>query len=193
MRYFAQKRAGFYVDAGAFHPRRYSNTYLLRTYMGWTGINIDANPDCIDRFKVEAPGCINLSVALDEVQRDVEFVVYSGAAHSTIDDDRKKLNNQIPIKRTINLKTQRIDDILRNHLPDDRKIDFLSIDVEGRDLPVLRSIDLKKYRPSLICVEDHEFVGAVNRGEQSPILKYMRQMGYKFLSHNVVSSFYGGS
>jgi FkbM family methyltransferase len=192
-RYFGQKADGFYVDAGAFHPRRYSNTYLLRTYMGWKGINIDANPDAIARFNVEAPECINVAAALDEIERDVEFVVYSGAAHSTLDDDRKKINQQIPIKKTISVRTQRIDDILLNYLPADKKIDLLSIDVEGRDLPVLKSIDIIKYRPRLICVEDHDFLSSLNRGEQSPIFRYMREMGYKLLSHNVVSSFYGSS
>ena len=35
--------SGFYVDVGAFHPFRFSNTAFLYI-MGWNGLNIDANP-----------------------------------------------------------------------------------------------------------------------------------------------------
>ena len=54
-RFFAQKRGGFYVDAGAFHPKRFSNTYVLRKYFGWRGINIDASQEAIALLTKFAP------------------------------------------------------------------------------------------------------------------------------------------
>ena len=49
-RYFgSQKKTGFYVDIGAHHPFRFSNTALLRE-MGWTGINVEPSPDLIENF-----------------------------------------------------------------------------------------------------------------------------------------------
>ena len=40
---FSGQKHGFYVDVGAHHPLRFSNTYLF--YLkGWRGINIDAMP-----------------------------------------------------------------------------------------------------------------------------------------------------
>jgi len=46
-----------------------------------------------------------------------------------------------------------LDEILEKYLPKDQKIDFLSIDVEGMDLNVLRSNNFKKYRPKVILIE----------------------------------------
>ena len=39
--------------------------------------------------------------------------------------------------------------------PDAEAIDFLSIDTEGTELDILRSIDWKAFRPKLLCVENH--------------------------------------
>ena len=40
--YFKNKKIGFYVDVGAYHPIQRNNTMLL--YLnGWEGINIDIN------------------------------------------------------------------------------------------------------------------------------------------------------
>lgn len=45
-----RKPKGFYVDVGAHHPERFSNTRLL-SLVGWTGVNIDAHKESIDLFK----------------------------------------------------------------------------------------------------------------------------------------------
>src|SRR4051794_20475695 len=67
--YFAPIENGFYVDIGAFDPRQYSNTQFLHM-LGWSGINIDASSETIERFKRERPNDINLCVGVgaeDEV------------------------------------------------------------------------------------------------------------------------------
>lgn len=61
-----------YVDIGAFHPWRYSNTALL--YLkGWRGINIDANPDSIAEFKRERPDDISLVAGVGPKGRKGRF------------------------------------------------------------------------------------------------------------------------
>ena len=49
--FFSNQRVGKYVDLGAFHPMRLSNTYLLFK-KGWSGTNIDLNPIAIDLFNL---------------------------------------------------------------------------------------------------------------------------------------------
>jgi hypothetical protein len=48
-RIFEGKCQGFYVDIGAHHPRRFSNTYFFYKH-GWTGINVEPNPDVVRIF-----------------------------------------------------------------------------------------------------------------------------------------------
>ena len=57
------KPPGFYVDVGAHHPARYSNT-LLFYLKGWRGINIDALPGSMDLFRTWRPLDVNLEIAI---------------------------------------------------------------------------------------------------------------------------------
>jgi hypothetical protein len=45
---------GFYVDVGAYHPFKHSNTYLLYR-AGWRGINIDPRPGSKALFDKHRP------------------------------------------------------------------------------------------------------------------------------------------
>lgn len=188
--FFAKKREGFYVDAGAFHPKRYSNTYVLRKYMGWTGLNIDASQEAIALFEKAAPECVNVCAALDKVEQDVEFTLYRGAAHSTIDDARKQFNAGIEVKAVRKMRTERLGDVVKRCLPAGRSVDFLSIDVEGKDLDVLESFDWSAHRPELVCIEDHQFIDAMQANQRTGTYSYMIGRGYRLASHHVVSSFY---
>src|SRR5690554_6253894 len=60
---FEGKNDGFYVDVGAHHPRRFSNTYLLYR-RGWRGINIDAMPGSMAEFRRLRGRDINLEIPI---------------------------------------------------------------------------------------------------------------------------------
>ena len=47
-------KKGRYVDLGAFHPIKYSNTLLLFKN-GWSGVNVDLNQTAIDYFNIMRP------------------------------------------------------------------------------------------------------------------------------------------
>ena len=62
-KFFQKKLNGIYVDIGAYHPYRFSNTYLL--YLkGWSGLNIDPNKKSIELFNIARPNDTNLNIAL---------------------------------------------------------------------------------------------------------------------------------
>ena len=49
-RIFEECKSGFYVDIGAHHPKRFSNTYFFYK-RGWSGITVEPNSDAIKLFK----------------------------------------------------------------------------------------------------------------------------------------------
>jgi hypothetical protein len=55
---FQDKLNGFYIDIGAYHPQKYSNTCYFYC-KGWRGINVDPTPGSMDVFKKERPNDIN--------------------------------------------------------------------------------------------------------------------------------------
>src|SRR5690606_16387194 len=68
--------------------------------------------------------------------------------------EKRNQSGNYKIIKTIDIETFPLSEILDKHLPPNQKIDFLTIDVEGLDLQVLRSNNWKKYKPDFILVED---------------------------------------
>lgn len=157
-RIFSGKPKGFYVDVGAHHPRRFSNTYLFYQ-RGWNGINIEPNPEIVEAFRKERKRDINLQVGIASRESVLTYYLFNDPALNTFDAElaaqREKTtayrvvgNRQIPVRR--------LDDILKELMPPEGQIDFLTIDVEGLDMEVLQSNDWKVYRPTCVLVESLE-------------------------------------
>jgi hypothetical protein len=72
-------RQGFYIDVGAHHPERYSNTFLFYIH-GWSGINIDATPGSMVAFRHERPRDINLEAAIADEQKTLIFYEFNEPA-----------------------------------------------------------------------------------------------------------------
>ena len=140
------KKKGFFVDVGCHHPSRLNNTYLL--YLkGWRGINIDLNKISVELFDFARPNDININSAVSLKRGKVYF--YSNKSLSLYNSLNKKKN--LNLKKTI--QSNKLSNIIDNTPYKGKKIDFLTIDAEGSDLEVLKSLDFKKYSPKTICVE----------------------------------------
>lgn len=182
---FEKQATGFYVDVGAYHPKRFSNTYFFYK-LGWKGINIDAMPGSMKRFDRDRPRDINLEAAVSNKKDKLTYYIFSEPALNSFSkeiserEDRHK-NNRIISK--IMLKTQTLEEILDNYLPPKQTIDFLSIDVEGFDLNVLQSNNWAKYRPKVILVEalPHKFYETT----KDSIYNYLKAQGYSFYAKTV--------
>ncbi len=146
---------GFYVDVGAHHPYRFSNTYFFYK-LGWCGINIDATPNSMDAFNATRPNDINLEYAVSDKEEKLIYYIFNEPALNSFDKklslERAKISNyQIIAEKEIN--TRRLDSILEQRLDKNKEIDFMSIDVEGFDFNVLKSNNWDKYRPKVVLVE----------------------------------------
>ena len=75
---------GYYVDVGAFHPKRYSNTYLFYK-QGWNGINIDATPGSMAEFHRVRPRDTNLEIAISDSEETMLFHVYSNPVFNSVE------------------------------------------------------------------------------------------------------------
>lgn len=152
-RIFGDQNTGFYVDVGAHHPKRFSNTYLFYE-RGWSGLNIDALPGSMERFKRERPRDINLEVAIGQ-NGERTFFVFNEPALNSFDKELSysRVNDLVHIVKEETIKTKTLEAVLAEHLPVNQKIDFLSVDVEGLDLEVLQSNNWDLFRPNYVLVE----------------------------------------
>lgn len=155
-RIFEDERKGFYVDIGAHHPKRFSNTYYFYT-RGWRGINIDATPGGMKAFNKSRPTDINIEAPVTNKKQTLTFYMFNEPALNGFSkqlSEQRSVNGQgCKIIQTIDLKTVTLSEILAKHLPKGQQIDFMSIDVEGLDYDVLLSNDWNQFRPRIILVE----------------------------------------
>ncbi len=178
-RLFAGKARGFYVDVGAHHPRRFSNTYLFYR-RGWRGINIEPNPEIVEVFRRERKRDINLQVGIAGRESVLTYYLFNDPALNTFDGALAAQREEATAYRVVETRkipVQRLDAILKKHLPQGGEIDFLSIDVEGLDMEVLQSNDWEAFRPTCVLVESLET--SLEQAMQGDIYRFMKGRNYE--------------
>lgn len=184
---FEGQGTGFYVDVGAHHPRKYSNTLALYS-RGWHGINIDAMPGSMVPFRAARPRDINLELAISDARRVLTFYEFNEPALNGFDPEMARARSQfVPtgqpssapfrVIRERQLQTVTLAEVLDAHVPPGVEIDFLTVDVEESDYAVLASNDWAKYRPSLVLAEDSG-VYSLDDLRDSRIARLLRDQGY---------------
>lgn len=174
-------RGGFFVEVGACHPVRLSNTYLLETNFDWQGLLIEPNTDITNELEmhrkskivpvaVGAAGTMKLQIA-----KDPEF---SQSQKLNISQKHKGFKST---GRSIDVQVIPLSEIFSLHkVPS--IFEFLSVDVEGAELDVLMSNDWTKWRPRLLVVE-HNF-----RKDRTEIKNFLLLNGYQLSKDNSVFS-----
>lgn len=179
-RFMKEKSNGFYVDVGAHHPERFSNT-LYYYKRGWHGINIDADPVLMEEFSNTRPKDTNLAYAVGLSNKPLTFYVFNERAINTFDSRLAKERAAIKGYRIIEKKPVKIKtlaSILDEYLPKKQTIDFMSVDVEGHDIEVLKSNEWNKYRPSFLLVECLKTKNLASV-EKSATTRFLKQKRYE--------------
>jgi len=189
-RIFERNAQGFYIDVGAHHPKRFSNTYFFYK-KGWRGINIDPSPETIRLFNRYRPKDINLEIGVSDKSGKMAYFVFDEPALNSFDErlSLERAENtryQIVAKRSVNV--DRLDSILDKYLPQGMIIDFMSIDAEGHDEHVVRSNDWTRYRPRCLLVEvvGEDLAGIMD----SPLHQFLVAFDYKLFAKTLNTIFY---
>ena len=175
---------GVFVDVGAHDGLSINNTYYFEKNNGWTGINIEPLKDVFNKLVVNRPHSINLKCAICNKDGETEFVSNQGYTEmlSGIEDTYdirhiRRLGNENRQKgstsRVIKVKTKKIETICdENNIS---HINYLSIDVEGGEFEVIKSINFKK-----VFIDVIEFENNYN-DVSIPIVKYLQERDYQII------------
>jgi FkbM family methyltransferase len=168
----------FYIDVGCNDPVSDSNTFLF--YLnGGSGICIDGNKSLIDKHKKFRPRDISIcSLVSDEVEEVTFYISKENRVSTASETYRTENANRWEFGETQRLKTRTLNEILDSNLPNGQIIHLLSIDVEGYDFKVLKSIDLMKYQPQVIVIEIHSFELNPDFLKSNEIILYLQSYGY---------------
>ena len=179
--YFKDKKSGFYVDVGCYHPIHRNNTYLLYK-QNWRGINIDVSQFSVELFDHLRPDDLNYNCAVSNKNETVKLFFQKELSQlSTIENDQAKKVFQGNIKEQ-EIQAFTLDEILNRDKYKNVKIDFLNIDVEGADFKVLNGLSFQKFNPELICVEIHD-----KEIKESKIYNFLKDKNYQLIWSGVFS------
>ena len=149
--YIFKKNNGIYIDVGCNHPVYSNNTYLLYK-KGWQGINIDINEKSVKLFNLFRKNDLNINLAVSSKKTELEYINFHDK--SPINKIKTTFNKDLhPLDKIKKIKSDTLDSIIENSKYKDKKIDFVSIDVEGYEIEVIKGFNLKKYKPSIIVIE----------------------------------------
>jgi FkbM family methyltransferase len=183
---------GVFIEIGAYDPIIISNSYHFEKN-DWDVYCFEANTQLIDRLKEERKNVYNYAV-YNEDKPCVEFnVVLSNgwtAGFSAVEIDEPHIKNisalhnqEFPITK-IKVEQKTLNTLLETELKHIKQIDILGMDIEGGELKCLMGLDLNKYRPRVILVENG---GGCNR-ETQDVTGYLETNGYMLdysLSYNL--------
>jgi FkbM family methyltransferase len=173
-----------YVDVGANHPVRNSNTYRL--YLrGWTGVLIDANTTFLPLYSRLRPRDRAVCAAVADEERERVFRVPDESRLAALVDGAPDADAGDRVVHTRTL-TSILDELAVPH-----SFGLLNVDCEGSDAAVIRSLDLARYRPSLIVVEQLE-LELTQLGDDS-LVAHLRHHGYDLVAYDGKNGYYAGS
>ena len=176
--YFKNKTYGRYIDIGAYHPYRSSNTCLLNK-RGWSGINIDISKTSIDLFNIARPKDINLNIAVADKKRKIH--VYEKKKLGLMNTTNKSFAYFFLKKYKLRrIWSDSLNNILKKHSNKNNRFDLIDIDAEGSDYSILKKINFKKYSFKLILIETHAF-NIKTKSEKRKIYTFLKSKRYNFL------------
>jgi FkbM family methyltransferase len=175
---FFQKRTnGFFIEVGANHPTRFSQTWFLEQ-RGWRGLLIEPLAAKCELLRQQRPGSQVFQVAAGapEQRGRARFAV------AEEDDMLSGLNLKPGLKaeRMEEVQVTTLDDLLAEAQAP--ALDFVSIDVEGAELDVLRGFDLVHHGPKLVLLEDHL--------QQLAVHRHMVRDGYRLVKRTGCNNWY---
>ncbi len=178
-----------YLDIGAHHPTHLSNTYYFYT-KGNRGVCVEPDPILCEGIQQKRKGdvCLNVGVSAYDAT-SLPFYVMSARSLSTFskeDAERYANYGQQKIEQMLSIDCLSINTILKQYFP--RNLDYVSVDIEGKDLEILEAFDFSIQRPSVFCLETLTYTEDKSEQKITSIIDYMVGQGYMIYADTYINT-----
>ena len=179
-----------YLDIGCNDPMYLNNTYFFYKYKQGSGVLVEPNPNLAQKIKNKRPNdtLLNVGIGLsNQTQADyymMEWHEFNTFSEEVAKETQAYYQGQNNIKQVIKLKLLTINEIMEKYFT--TPPDILSIDVEGLDLEILKSLNFEKYSPKIICTEI-KVAGSIN---QNPIIDFLTVKGYSLFCKTPINGIF---
>jgi FkbM family methyltransferase len=177
--YFGRRREGVFVEVGANDPVAGSQTWLLEQN-GWRGVLVEPQSAHQPRLREQRKGSQIFQVACSSPDKEGEMDLLLASENGTSTLQAQADSHGAKFIGTERVKVTTLNKVLES--AGVKRIDFLSLDVEGHEIEVMRGLDFKKFRPALVLIEDG--VRSLDKH------RYLRQNGYKLVKRTSLNNWY---
>lgn len=161
---FKNRKSGTFVEVGADDGVDKSNTYFFEKYLGWSGLCVEPSPERYQLLRANRScACENFAASCREgVVGFLDIQGYgkglSGITANYSAEHRERIEKEIenPDNRgscVIEVQAVPLGALLAKH--DIKHVDFCTIDTEGSEMDVLKSIDFSACKIDILCIENN--------------------------------------
>jgi FkbM family methyltransferase len=162
-------RKGYFVEVGANEPRKRSQTWHLEQ-AGWTGVLIEPQPELAANLRAQRSAKVFAVACSSPENTGRALPLHVAGPLSSL--DRERMAPGAVAETVIDVPVRTLDSVLEE-AGSPPGFDFLSIDVEGHEIEVLRGFNIARWRPQLILLEDH--VADLSKH------RYLNSAGYRII------------
>jgi len=174
--FFKNQKSGFFLEIGAYDGIEGSNCYHFEKFMNWEGIAIEASPLQFGKLKKNR-NCQLMNIAIGSENKQVEFcevvegfTQMSGINNLNFKDSLERIKKKSKSKiNKINIECKTFEKLV----PSDQIIDLISIDIEGNESDVLKTINFDKYQIKVIILEN-------NTPKELSYLKFFKEKNFYY-------------
>lgn len=182
------QKTGLYVDIGANHPKKSSNTYLLHK-RGWRGINIEPDPYLYSLLKRYRSGDKNIQAGVGLTQGEATYYRFADSRLGTFSESRA---DELLAKDWKLIEKKAIPIVpLSKILDKPMAVDVMNIDAEDYDLQVLQSNNWSNISPRIIVVESRAF--DIENPNADEIYSFLKAKGYRLAAKAAYSLIFASS
>ena len=175
---------GTYLEMGAVDGVAFSNTYALHKAFGWKGLLIEMSPPSFEKLVTNRPDDVTVNAAVCDTPRTLHYWYNperrftAGVWEFSAPEFRARYWQGVRLEDTTPISCKPLSDIIQDDSPY-TFFDFLSLDVEGGEMMVLKSVDFTTTGFGIIVVEADDS----NHRKNLALRFFLERQGYRFLQH----------
>lgn len=179
-----------YLDIGANDPIHLNNTYFLYK-KGCKGVNIEPDPSSYHRLTRERPRDVNLNIGVAVDEGTIDFYIMTSRTLNTFSKETAKryssYSNQ-KIEKVLKIDVINVNEIIKANFK--THPNFVSLDVEGLDMEILKSFDFEVYRPEVFCIETITYTEDNTEEKLNEIIEYMKSVDYLVYADTYINTIF---
>jgi FkbM family methyltransferase len=181
-----------YIDIGAHHPNYINNTFLFYK-KGARGVSIEPDPSLIAQFNLIRKEDTNLNIGVGETNGMADFYIMNEPTLNTFvkeEAERMEAEKSVyKIAEVKKIKISKLSDVISQYCHG-KFPELLSIDVEGLDELILKSIEYNSDAPKVMCVETLTFSAEGKGVKKNELIDFVKSKGYMVYADTYINTIF---